>query len=464
MPFQDTQPGYMGGFMGDDGKKKSPFSNKLSDSLLKTTPGRDYSPYTTKDKFDLPSTSVFGKEPSDEFKIDEYESLSNFHGNDLDLSNLEMPSEPAIPNYIEDDYYPTKLPSLEETEYYEADEIAGRSRDLIQAKTLVPAFFGPYTHDIGMQLQEEYDVTATPGSDMYMHTTNFEDQVSPYYNKVPGGFDRAVEEAQDRLSKRSPVEEQLLQGYPKWDEEDLDNPIDIYSYKTPEGLVGKEGQYGGYYRQPHTLPWGSTIMPETITMGTGEEFPNSENIQESLPQMMSLNRPSRDFGMPNPYAKETYENYQDMVHPYWPATKATLDHELTHDLMVMPAYEQYGREIPMQPAAMPPEYLDYYESDESKDWAKDYWDYATNPVEMEPRIAEIKRAFAGKFGRLPSNLQEAEEAWEWWKEQAKETGVIGTWSWSMIEHADKNKKLLQEILHRMLEVVSAPTTEPGTYA
>ena len=414
MPFQDMQPaprsGSMSGFMGDD-EKKSPFSSKLGKSLL---PGREYSPYTTKEKFDLPSTSVFGKEPSDEFQIDEYESLSNFPKSDLDLSKLEMPSEPMMPKHIEEGYYPTRLPLLKETDRYPAEDIGGRNEYVQMAKTLVPTLYGPYTHDIGPLLQGEYNQTAVPGSDVHVYTTNFEDQISPYYENVPGGFDRAVEEAQDRLSKRSPVEEQLLQGYPKWDEEDLDNPIDIYSYKTPSGYVGSDEDAKGYYRAPIIHPvTRSTVIPESITMGTGRGYEHSKNIQDSLPPMMHWNIPYRQMGMPNPYAKDSYQSYHDMVHPYWPSTKATLDHELTHDLMWVPAKEQYG-EIPMQPAAMPPEYLADYDPDDKEwgqDWAKGYWDYATNPVEMEPRIAEIKRAFAAKFGRLPSNLQEAREAW-----------------------------------------------------
>tara|TARA_R100001082_G_C4346960_1_gene152728 strand:- start:951 stop:1202 length:252 start_codon:yes stop_codon:yes gene_type:complete len=80
---------------------------------------------------------------------------------------------------------------------------------------------------------------------------------------------------------------------------------------------------------------------------------------------------------------------------------------------------------------------------------------------MEPRIAEIKRAFASKFGRLPSNLQEAKEAWDWWKEWTAEHNVRGTWTRELIDNVEKNQKLLQEILHRMLEVVAAPTAQPG---
>ena len=465
----------MGGFMGED-KKKSPFSNKkLSSDILgrgrtpMSTPNEPLvldgppstygepltqKPFTTEEKFRLTG-------PPEENQSTDYESLRNVRP---DLTPVARPGWSDMrPEHIKKGLYPTRLPELTQTGQYPAPTDDSFT---VTEGGLWPAMKRTYQdikddllgQDVPDKIRQDYwkpDITG----DVYKYSTNFRDQIAPYYRKVPGGFNRAVSEAQDRLSKRDPLIETLLTGYPTWDPADVDNPIDIYSYATPKQGAVKDTAAGYYmpiedeYITMGTYPFGPAYAGIQYThpnSGTIHELPDYQNIQEALPEMMPWHFPKFTFGMPNPYAEDEYPTAHDMVHQYWPRTKATLDHELTHDLLVKPAYQQYGSQSAAQPAYRPHGVT-----------GADYWDYATTPIEMEPRIAEIKRAFASKFGRLPSNLQEAKEAWDWWKEWTAEHNVRGTWTRELIDNVEKNQKLLQEILHRMLEVVAAPTAQPG---
>ena len=318
-------------------------------------------------------------------------------------------------------------------------------------------------------------------------STSLGEQVAPYYQNVPGGFDAVVDsaiEAQENRGNRPGHYELMMEGYPRWNREDLDARIPIMG--GPQS--GSHGQYRPAPVYPSTA-WGrydDPLMDELIPKGRYPANPGQIFLKPPWTQkkdhwtdkgdlMNALLADDSDalHGMPNPY----------LPLKYWPGLKTTIDHELTHA-----AIGGTGMSGEMSPTtvkgqlydAPPIRYEDYPFLAEKPGplylgGGKDAFNYYVKPAEMDPRIAEIKRAYAAITGKNITTIEEAKQAWEWYKEQRKAGWRGGGWpsgyegdpapfdnnAWFLEKVLEEDPVIMQQIYNRLLEIVGAPTTQPG---
>lgn len=298
----------------------------------------------------------------------------------------------------------------------------------------------------------------TPHMDnLKVYEANLADVVSPYYKDAPGGFGRAVFEAEHAMRNR---QHGLTDRFPKWNIDDITDNKKIYTYVPGQGSgVDENRSTAGYYHPAYDY----IVMPRRRSQTdsdwyegprvarTPEEILNFHdsdrwNFHETLLSGTERNPNAKHTGMPNPYNPRVGG---------WSDEKSTLDHELTHS-NIGGRDSTYPRKYPL---AQTP-YKNPY--DDTNPGMKAYWDYAATPTELDPRIAEIKRAYTSKTGRHVNNMEEAERAWYWWmRGGGSEYPYWG--DKDILEKIEKDDELKETMLRRMLELVGAPTMQPGVY-
>jgi hypothetical protein len=83
-----------------------------------------------------------------------------------------------------------------------------------------------------------------------------------------------------------------------------------------------------------------------------------------------------------------------------------------------------------------------------------YYEYASTPVEMDPRLAEIKRSYAASTDRLVNSPEEAERAWKWWQKKIKnDPRNKGGWNNDLFERINSDPVERAAALRRMQEIV-----------
>jgi len=310
---------------------------------------------------------------------------------------------------------------------------------------------------------DEFMGETTPHMDnLKVYEANLADVVSPYYKDAPGGFGRAAFEAEAAMRDRS---HGLTDRFPKWNIDDITDDKKIYTYVPGEGTgVDTNRTTAGYYHPAYDY----IVMPRKRSQTdsdwyegprvarTPEEILNFHdsdrwNFHETL---LSGTKRNPNFGSPE-------VKHSGMPNPYnprvggWSDEKATLDHELTHS-NIGGSESTYPRKYP---DSMTP-YKNPYGDDNPR--MKAYWDYAATPTELDPRIAEIKRAYTSQTGRHVYNMEEAERAWYWWM-RGKGSQYPDWGDKNVLEQIETNDELKETVLRRMLELVGAPTTQPGVY-
>ena len=131
----------------------------------------------------------------------------------------------------------------------------------------------------------------------------------------------------------------------------------------------------------------------------------------------------------------------------------TLDHELTHHLTVPFA----GPEADI-PVSVWPE-----RSGMSLDsrWRlggghNEFFNYATTPIELDPRIAEVKRQYTYATGIPVNTPQEANRALQWYKKLGRRGFTINSMA--------RDPRLRALIIQRMLELVQNTPTRTNKIA
>lgn len=289
-----------------------------------------------------------------------------------------------------------------------------------------------------------------------VYEANLKDVVSPYYKDAPGGFGRAAFDAEAAMRNRT---HGLTDRFPKWNIDDILDDKKIYTYVPQDGRTVLGGNAAGYYH-----PGGDYIvMPRKRSQTDSDwyEGPRGRKTPEELQDFFDADRWNFHETLlsgteRNPNAKNTR-----MPNPYnprvggWSGEKGTLDHELTHASMGG-GKSTYPRKYPdsMTPFKNP--------YDDTFPQMKAYWDYAATPTELDPRIAEIKRAYTSSTGRHVNTMEEAEKAWYWWMRGGGSKYPYQR-DKDFLEQIELDDKLKETVLRRMLELVGAPTMQPGVY-
>ena len=290
-----------------------------------------------------------------------------------------------------------------------------------------------------------------------VYEANLVDLVSPYYKNAPGGFGRAAFEAEHAMRNR---QHGLTDRFPKWNIDDITDDKKIYTYVPKDGRTVLGGGAAGYYQ-----PQGDYIVMPRKRSQTYSDWYEGPRVRRTFEEMQDYEDSDRwnfyetllSGTERNPNAK-----YTRMPNPYnprvggWSGEKATLDHELTHS-NIGGGKSTYPRKYPDSQTP----YKNPYGDDNPK--MKKYWDYAATPTELDPRIAEIKRAYTSSTGRHVNTMEEAEKAWYWWMRGGGSKYPYQR-DKDVLEQIELDDKLKETMLRRMLELVGAPTMQPGVYA
>ena len=464
MPFQDTAPAPLsnaltgspfGGFMGHSGgdEKYDPSQRShgkglwYDDDSQKHTLGQLFNTglelgniRPTKMKFDLGESGI------QDVKGD-WDVRSG-----LQADSLEEALSGNKNTHYED--LADKTPLVEE--YTPGQVLTERMYPQVTGGAKVPLEIGHEYLTQGVAGFGNNVMVETPHMDnLKVYEANLADVVSPYYKDAPGGFGRAAFDAEHAMRNR---QHGLTDRFPKWNIDDITDDKKIYTYVPQDGRNVLGGTAGAYYQ-----PGGDYIvMPRhrTQTESDWYEGPRVDktvkelqdwydsdrwNFHETLLSGTERNPNAKDTRMPNPY------------NPVggWSFGKAALDHELTHS-NIGGSDSTYPRNYP---DALTP-YKNPYGDDNLK--MQRHWDYAATPTELDPRIAEIKRAYTAKTGRHVNNMEEAEKAWYWWL-RGGGSQYPSQKDRDVFEQIETNDKLKETMLRRMLELVGAPTTQPGVY-
>jgi len=468
MPFQDTQPTPLGdaltgsyknpfgGFMGHSGgdKKYDPSQRShgkglwYDDDNQKHTYGQLFntrleqgSIRPTKMKFDLGDSGIQDVET-------DWDVRSGLQADSLEEA---LSGNPSI-NY---EKLADKIPLVEE--YTPGQVMTEKLYPQVTGGTKVP-------HDIGMEyltqgragLGNDLMVELPEAQNLKVYEANLADVVSPYYKDAPGGFGRAAFEAEGAMRDRT---HGLTDRFPKWNIDDITADKKIYTYQPSGTDAVLDGTAAGYYQ-----PGGDYIvMPRKETQTYSDYYDKPKNIKtgKQIRDWFDSDRWNFHETLLSGTERNRNADYTRMPNPYnptvggWSGEKATLDHELTHS-NIGGRDSTYPRKYP---DALTP-YKNPYGDDNPQ--MKKYWDYAATPTELDPRIAEIKRAYTSKTGRHVNNMEEAEKAWYWWMR-----GGGGHYPYNadkqVLEQIETNDELKETMLRRMLELVGAPTAQPGVY-
>lgn len=195
----------------------------------------------------------------------------------------------------------------------------------------------------------------------YKPETTLGAQVGRWYGNA-GGLDNAINKAQQAQQNRNPT---VLQNavWPTWKPEDVTQRTVPITTINPGPAVNYRGLWD---------PEGTGWLPSNTF---GSQFTNSPRVE-----MRS------------------------------DANAATLEHELTHNTLLRDdktwrAVANAGYRWPRTPrSAIPPGMRD------------EHVEYITQPLEIDPRLAEVKRRYAHHTGNLVTTPPEAEQAWNWWRE------------------------------------------------
>lgn len=140
----------------------------------------------------------------------------------------------------------------------------------------------------------------------------------------------------------------------------------------------------------------------------------------------------------------------------------TLEHELSHSVFGTPTPGADG--LAYYPAAE-----SYIKSQDPK--VRKHGKYMLGATEIDVRMAEIKRWYAAKTGRLADSPEESQKAWEMWhaeglpadKEQDSPFGAYGpSYKGGFYDSLPDNVK--KEMQRRMMELVSNDSNQGGMYS
>jgi hypothetical protein len=337
-----------------------------------------------------------------------------------------------------------------------------------------------------------------PQDDIYKSMDTLSGQVQKYYKNQPGGYSKAVSDALAAQESRnqsiwggSAVDKRLA-AYPRFTEKDLNRPIS--TYWMPEVAYPGERPWGGNTAGGVTQALGRpTRIYNTTKRNSGDPLRETYLSQDLAREYRASGHVGKDFQIsrdgrvlgnydprknPATQPTRTYNGktiYTPGSIPFTPGREVpfqqkTREHELTHaatetDASVVAALPGailsgggrwgggrgvFNRGV-LEPAKFPernptgtPDHVD-----------KKIWNYMTTPVEMDPRIAEIKRSYtAAHPGRAVNTDAEARRAWKWWGKHLDKNPNSGSWrDGGVWKRLNRDPVQRESILKRMLELV-----------
>jgi hypothetical protein len=214
---------------------------------------------------------------------------------------------------------------------------------------------------------------------------SFRDAVSRWYDKIPGGLDAAIQSSQDSMARSG------ASGYGAWHPADVDVPADVY-------LEALGPSTGGQYRH------GSGAISLNSNRLVLEPARQRGTLEHELTHAMTAD-PMHAFGHP------------EATGPIFRGPRVIVGNDgrmvddwRSEDMDVLRPI--VGRMEASRAALPPGSPLLLYDSDQPMRLAQ----YLTRRVEVDPRLADIRRRYAHTFGKDVTNTDEAQKAWDWWRE------------------------------------------------
>lgn len=297
-----------------------------------------------------------------------------------------------------------------------------------------------------------------PGHIATPRQTSLGEHLPKYYgNRV----DEAIAGGQQAMARRpKPI------PYPKYRPEDVRAPVSVRYYPSSSEHLAAPGLSrvnGVSRRQTTTNPLSSAVGSMMGSMAP----------RFLKPQIETLVVMNDDYAKTGPRAAQS-----------------TLEHELSHEAFlqqdtkrrggdlpgvwdVKPLQLQYRKDPKIGPVAdvvtakgFPDNFSVEVNDADGVQGLKDYYNYWATPVELDPRLAEIKRRYAQHTGTIVNSPETARQAYDWFRSgQALEHYPREDWTWepgqaAILESQFEPQDFNDTILQRMQELVRNDTQQP----
>lgn len=201
-----------------------------------------------------------------------------------------------------------------------------------------------------------------------------------WYKNTPGGFDEAVASSQEALAKYGiPYPHSNSPAYGRWSAEDVDTPIRVEL--APHLPPTTAGVYGNNR---------IGIRPGMLDAKKARDT----TLEHELTHHLLLNGSDAKSPLASQFQSNVRERFD-----------GTVTGQPTLDIYKSLADEYLLGSTPEQRLAAENVLRGLVENEK----------YTMRRVELDPRIAEVRRRYAYHTGKDVTNLDEAEDAWDWYR-------------------------------------------------
>jgi hypothetical protein len=222
---------------------------------------------------------------------------------------------------------------------------------------------------------------------------SFRDMASRWYDNVPGGFDAAVTGSQESLARTRLQWPGLLRGtYGDWTPFDLDSPAEVLLQDLAPSVRGD------------FLPGTSRVRlnerPETLP-GAAERGV----LEHELTHYMTDDGSGMSPDARGPFFRRPHRvvDNDGVMRDVWRSE----DFEVLRPILTQRAESLAKANLDGGRGGT----IEFHDSDPVMRQAA----YLTERVEVDPRLADIRRRYAHTFGRDVQTVEDAQKAWDWWR-------------------------------------------------
>jgi hypothetical protein len=217
--------------------------------------------------------------------------------------------------------------------------------------------------------------------------TTFRDLVGRWYENAPGGLDAAIQSSHKALKEFRPTS-----SYGHWPEYAVEANIPVYKRPQRSGVLGSYSPMTGEVAL-------DTALSSADELGTLEH----EATHHLLKRPHGLIEKGMTISPSHPHIEDKGPFWrQPRRLPTLSDTFASRDNDLLRPLVA----DQYRARTPgYEPG-------DVADDDPAMQHAR----YLTSRVEIDPRLADIRRRYALQQGQDVKTPDDARAAWEWWRD------------------------------------------------